>query len=194
MPCGVPRCVQLQGSRLCPSCGAKRAAAFAAFLRDEVLEAVGHSMWTFSIPKMIRPFFLHHRKLLGSLCHAAWETVQELMAAVAGEVDGFRTGMVVAVQTAGDALGLHPHLHAIVPRGGWASGGAWVGSVPEVLQIGVGCHVSQRSQSSGPATGAARVLVEVVMFVPRGTCGQRSPSRLGGRCEIRELLGRGGAG
>jgi len=48
------------------------------------------------------------------------------MAAAAGEVDGFRTGMVVVAQTAGDALGLHPHLHAIVPRGGWASDGAWV--------------------------------------------------------------------
>jgi hypothetical protein len=110
---------------LCPSCGAKRAAAFAVFLHDEVLEPVGHAMWTFSIPKMIRPYFLHHRELLGKLCHAAWETLQELMAAVAGEVDGFRTGMVVAVQTAGDTLGLNPHLHALVPRGGWASDGTW---------------------------------------------------------------------
>jgi hypothetical protein len=103
-----------KGRGLCPSCGAKRAAAFAAFLHDEVLEPVGHALWTFSIPKLIRPYFLHHRELLGKLCHAAWETVQELMAAAAGEVDGFRTGMVVAAQTAGDSLGLNPHLHALV--------------------------------------------------------------------------------
>ena len=115
-----------KGRGLCPSCGAKRAAAFAVFLQDEVLEAVGHGLWTFSIPKMIRPCFLHHRELLGRLCRAAWETASELMAAAAGEVDGFRTGMVVAAQTAGDALGLHPHLHALVPRGGGASDGAWV--------------------------------------------------------------------
>jgi hypothetical protein len=115
-----------KGRGLCPSCGAKRAAAFAAFLDDEVLEPVGHAMWTLTVPKMIRPYFLHHRKLLGRLCHAAWETVSELMAAAAGEVDGFRTGMVVVAQTAGDALGLHPHLHALVPRGGWVSDGGWV--------------------------------------------------------------------
>jgi hypothetical protein len=33
--------------------------------------------------------------------------VQDLMAAAAGEVEGFRTGMVAVVQTAGDALGLN---------------------------------------------------------------------------------------
>ena len=49
----------------CPSCGAKRAAAFAAFLADEVLEEVGHAMWTFSLPKLIRPYFIHHPVLRG---------------------------------------------------------------------------------------------------------------------------------
>lgn len=29
-------------------------------------------MWTFTIPKLLRPFFLHRRALLGSLCRAAW--------------------------------------------------------------------------------------------------------------------------
>lgn len=47
-----------KGRGLCPSCSAKRAAAFAAFLHDEVLESVGHAMWTFSLPKMIRPYFM----------------------------------------------------------------------------------------------------------------------------------------
>ena len=111
---------------MCPSCGAKRAAVFAAFLRDEVLESVGHAMWTWSIPKMTRSYFMHHRELLGKLCHAAYETVQELMAAAVGEDQGFRTGMVAAVQTSGDLLNSNPHVHAIVPRGGWDSGGRWV--------------------------------------------------------------------
>jgi hypothetical protein len=75
---------------------------------------------------MIRPYFMHHRELLGKLCHGAFETVAELMATAVEEVDGFSTGMVAAVQTAGDSLGLNPHLHAIVPRGGWDSDGQWV--------------------------------------------------------------------
>jgi len=46
---------------LCPSCAARRAAATAALLREEVLEEVGHAQWVFVIPKMLRPYFLHHR-------------------------------------------------------------------------------------------------------------------------------------
>jgi len=77
-------------------------------------------------PRMLRPYFMHHRQLLGKLCHAAYESVHEVMAAAVEEGEGFSTGMVAAVQTAGDALGLHPHVHAITPRGGWDREGAWV--------------------------------------------------------------------
>jgi hypothetical protein len=35
---------------LCPSCSAKRGAIFGTFLREEVLEEVGHCLWTFTIP------------------------------------------------------------------------------------------------------------------------------------------------
>lgn len=66
---------------LCPSCAAKRSAATAALLAEEVLEEVGHAQWVFVMPKMLRPYFLHHRELLGGLAHAARETVLELMRA-----------------------------------------------------------------------------------------------------------------
>jgi ribosomal protein S27E len=114
---------QMRG--FCPSCGAKRAAAFGAFLVDEVLEQVGHAMWTFSLPKMIRPYFIHHPELRGRLCRAAFETVQQMMAAAAIGCEGFRIGMVAVTTTAGDLLNVNPHVHAIVPRGGWDSDGAW---------------------------------------------------------------------
>jgi len=69
---------------LCPSCAARRAAATAVLLREEVLEEVGHAQWVFVMPKMLRPYFLHHRELLGGLARAAWETVRELMCAAVG--------------------------------------------------------------------------------------------------------------
>ena len=109
----------------CPSCGAKRGAIFGALLVEEILEDVGHSMWTFTLPKMLRPYFLHHRELLGKLCRAAWETVQELMAQACEEA-GARPGMVTVVHTAGDFLGWHPHIHALVSRGVWSPDGTWV--------------------------------------------------------------------
>jgi len=44
-----------KGRGLCPSCGAKRAAEFAAFLQDEVVADVGHVQWVFTVPKLLRP-------------------------------------------------------------------------------------------------------------------------------------------
>ena len=78
---------------LCPSCAAKRSAATAALLVEDVLEEVAHARWVFVIPKMLRPYFLYHRQLLGRLAHAAWETALGLMQAAA---DGARAigGMV----------------------------------------------------------------------------------------------------
>ena len=81
-------------------------------------EDVGHCLWTFTIPKMLRVFFLHHRELLGCLCRAGWEVVSELMASAIGDPT-FRPGMVAVVQTHGDMLGWHPHVHALATRGGW---------------------------------------------------------------------------
>jgi hypothetical protein len=110
---------------LCPSCGAKRSAATAALLAEEVLADVAHAQWVFVMPKMLRPYFLHNRELLGGLARAAWETVLELMCAAAGDEE-VRPGMVSVVQTAGDLGNWHPHVHALVSRGGWSKGGEWV--------------------------------------------------------------------
>jgi len=44
-----------------------------AFLWEEVVEELGHCLWTFTVPKLQRPFSLHRRELLGELCRAAWE-------------------------------------------------------------------------------------------------------------------------
>ena len=115
-----------KGRGLCPSCGAKRAAEFAAFLKDEVVADVGHAQWVFTVPKLLRPYFMHHRELLGPLCAAAWQAVRELMAVAAGEEKGFRPGMVAMSQTFEDQLNLHPHVHALVTRGGWTGSGEWL--------------------------------------------------------------------
>lgn len=75
---------------------------------------------------MIRPFFIYHPELRGKLCRAAFETVQGMMSEAEVGCDEFRTGMVAFAATAGDLLNFNPHVHAIVPRGGWDNGGNWV--------------------------------------------------------------------
>jgi hypothetical protein len=110
---------------LCPSCAAKRSAATAVLLAEDVLADVAHAQWVFVIPKMLRPYFLHHRELLGGLARSAWETVLELMIDAVGD-ETFRPGMVTVIQTAGDLGSWHPHVHAMVSRGGWSKGGEWI--------------------------------------------------------------------
>jgi len=110
----------------CPSCAAKRAAIFGALLREEILEEVGHAQWVFTIPKLLRPYFLHHRELLGRLSGAAFKTAHELIAKAGDEDAGVRPGMIAVVQTATDLLEWSPHVHALVSRGGWDKEGTWV--------------------------------------------------------------------
>jgi hypothetical protein len=71
------------------------------------VDPVGHAQWVFTIPKMLRVYFLHHRELLGALSLAAYETVRELMVATVEE-KGFRPGMVSVIQTFGEGAKFHP--------------------------------------------------------------------------------------
>ena len=86
---------------ICPSCDAKRGAILGAFLSEEVAEAVGHCLWTFTLPKLLRPYFLNRRRLLGELLRASFETVSELVEEVAPST---RPGMVAAIHTAASDL------------------------------------------------------------------------------------------
>ncbi len=101
-----------------PSCSAKRGSELAAFLVDHVLEDVPHAQWVFTIPKMLRPLFFRKREIRGVLARLAWHGVRELMAAAVDEPD-LRPGMVSVIQTFGDRINPHPHVHALVSRGGW---------------------------------------------------------------------------
>ncbi len=109
---------------LCPSCGAKRAAIFSSLLHERILADVPHAQCLFSIPKMLRPYFLFHRELLGELSRIAYETVREMIAAALDEPDA-RPGMVAVIQTFGSSLKWNPHIHAIVTRGVLLGDGSW---------------------------------------------------------------------
>ena len=118
-------CFSCKGRGLCPSCDAKRGAAFAAFLKDELLDDVGHCLWTFSLPKMLRLYFLFRRELLTELARAAYETVKELMQAAVDDQKA-QPGMVAVIQTFSDDLKWNPHLHGIVTRGAFNGHRQWL--------------------------------------------------------------------
>ena len=59
----------------CPSCHAKRVVQFGEWACSEVLKNVPHRHFVFSIPKIIRIYFLFDRSLLKELSKIAWEVL-----------------------------------------------------------------------------------------------------------------------
>jgi len=114
----------------CPSCDQKRSLLLAHRLKDEVLAKVPHRQWVFTIPKRLRVYFRYDRKLLGKLCRAAYNTVCDVFKL---EIDGDSgvPAMVGAVQTFGDLINFHAHIHALVPEGVFTDTGHFV-HIPDI--------------------------------------------------------------
>lgn len=100
----------------CPSCHQKRVVEFGEWLCEEILKAIPHRHFVFSIPKILRRYFLYDRKLLSDLSRCAWETLKEFFQEVVPEEDAV-PGAAIAIHTFGDFLGWHPHLHILCTDG-----------------------------------------------------------------------------
>ena len=100
----------------CPSCHQKRVVEFGEWLCAEVLKSVPHRQWVFSIPKRLRPWFSHDRKLLAGLSKCAWKILGKYLKNSVPYDDAVAGG-VVAVQTFGDFQNFNPHLHIIATDG-----------------------------------------------------------------------------
>jgi len=64
----------------------------------------------------MRLYFRFERRLLGELCRAAARTVITVYRAASGRPDAV-PGMVGAIQTFGQLIHAHPHIHALVTEG-----------------------------------------------------------------------------
>lgn len=105
-----------RGRWFCPSCHNKKVVQFGHHLKETVLYPVPHRQYVFSIPKILRKYFLYNRKLLGKLSQCAARSLAQFFKVVLGKKHGI-TGCVVAIQTFGDYGRWHPHLHALVADG-----------------------------------------------------------------------------
>ena len=104
----------------CPSCQQKRVLLFAEWLDTHILEQVSHAQYVFTIPKLLRSIFKYHPKKLGLLCKSAWQALREMFQEVALDPSAL-PGVVISVQSYGDHLNLHPHVHALASRGVWSA-------------------------------------------------------------------------
>ncbi len=100
---------------LCPSCHAKRQAAFGEFVADEILEPVPHRHVVISLPRRLRPFF-RRRKRLTRLARLAYETIKDLLQNAVGSRTAV-PGAIACLQSAGNLPDWHPHAHLLVSWG-----------------------------------------------------------------------------
>ena len=65
---------------------------------------------------MLRIFFKYNRRLLGEFCRCALRSLTRYFEAVTGSE--LMPGVIAAIQTFGDRINFHPHLHYLVTEGG----------------------------------------------------------------------------
>jgi len=100
----------------CPSCHQKRVVEFGEWLCEQVIKAVPHRHFIFSIPKILRRYFLYNRGLLSELSRCGWESLKTFFQEAVPEEDAV-PGAVIAIQSFGDFLGFNPHLHVLISDG-----------------------------------------------------------------------------
>lgn len=107
----------------CPSCHAKRIEEWGEWMRETLLLDVPHRQVVFTIPKMLRIFFKYKRRLLGDLCRCALRALTRYFETAAGTT--VKPGVIAAIQTFGDRINFHPHLHFLATEGGLDSAGVF---------------------------------------------------------------------
>ena len=100
---------------LCPSCSQKHTLLFAEFLSENLLLRLPHRVLTFTVPKLLRPYFRHDRTLFAELMRLIHRMVADFQSSAAGKpVTG---AAVMAYQSSDEFLRFHPHIHGIVLEG-----------------------------------------------------------------------------
>jgi hypothetical protein len=97
----------------CPSCHQKNVQTTARFILERVVAPVPHRHYVLAIPRMLRPYFQRHRRLLKHLCALAHESLAEYLRTALDCPKGI-PGIILTLHTFGEYLDFHPHVHALV--------------------------------------------------------------------------------
>ena len=109
---------------LCASCHQRRTLVEAAFIAEEVCADVPHRHLVFTVPRLIRGRFRTHHRWLGELALAARDAISAWLRDRTACPSG-QPGLIVAVQTFGDFLLWHPHVHVLATAGVFTQDGAF---------------------------------------------------------------------
>lgn len=86
-----------------------------------MLRPVIHRHVVFTLPKLLRPYFKHHRDLLPLLGLCVWSALREFFEVSLSK--GALPGAILTINTAGEYLNLMPHVHGLVTSGGFLPNG-----------------------------------------------------------------------
>ena len=84
----------------CPSCSKRKSLDLAILLEEKLFRSVPHRHWVWSVPKMLRLYFLHHRKLLPKLCRCVWDSLTMFLHEALDRRDVFPGDILVPQTTA----------------------------------------------------------------------------------------------
>jgi Putative transposase/Transposase zinc-binding domain len=126
-----PNCEQVQYSyhscrnRHCPKCQNEKAQAWLEKQQDLLLP-VPYFLLTFTLPSGFNQVVRSHQRLLYDLLFKTSAAATQQLAHEPRWIGG-QIGMVGVLQTWGRNLAYHPHVHYLVPGGGWsADGQGWL--------------------------------------------------------------------
>jgi hypothetical protein len=123
--CGEPHvAARCCGNRHCPVCQQSKAEAWLARRLEQQLPT-SYFMLTFTVPESLREFLRSHpREGYGALFAASAGAIKTL-AADDKHLGVDSTGFFGVLHTWGRQLQFHPHIHYVVPGGGFDSDGHW---------------------------------------------------------------------
>jgi hypothetical protein len=110
---------------LCPSCHQKRSLLLSERIAQNICQPAPHRQIVWTIPKRLRIFFRFDRRQLGGLARAAWETIVEVYRGVLRR-DDVLPGAIAGIQTFGDLIHFHPHVHVIATEGAYRPDGTFI--------------------------------------------------------------------
>ncbi len=122
--CGYEKLLAFSYKRrhFCPPCHAKRVLEFGEWLCSNILKKAPHRHFVFSMPKILRIYFLFNRNLLKELSRISWETVKEYYRSTCRK-EGANSAAVAVMQTFGDFLSFNPHMHILAADGCFSNDG-----------------------------------------------------------------------
>lgn len=110
-------------NRHCPKCQTTQRDQWIAAREQDILP-VKYFHVVFTLPSELNALCMAHPKIMyDALFDAAWQTLEVFSSDT--EHLGAQTGMFAILHTWGQNLSLHPHLHCVVPAGGFSKEGTW---------------------------------------------------------------------